>query len=60
MLTLDRRHFLAGSAGLAFLSAFPLAALADSHGTLKVAIAGETGNLDLLQNVSTLSSPLGP
>ena len=56
MLTLDRRHFLAGSTGLAFLSAFPVAALADNHGTLKVAIAAETGNLDLLQNVSTLSS----
>lgn len=56
MLTLDRRQFLAGSAGLAFLSALPVSAFASSHGTLKVAIAAETGNLDLLQNVSTLSS----
>lgn len=32
-------------------------AFADGHaGTLRVAIAGGTGDLDLLQNVSTLSS----
>lgn len=53
---LDRRHFLVGSAGLAFLSALPRITLAAGHDTLKVAIAGETGDLDLLQNVSTLSS----
>ena len=56
MLNLDRRNFLAGSAGLAFLSALPRISLAAGHETLKVAIAGETGDLDLLQNVSTLSS----
>ena len=56
MLKLDRRQLFAGSAGLAFLSVFPSLALAADGGTLKVAIAAETGNLDLLQNVSTLSS----
>lgn len=56
MLKFDRRSFLAGTAGLSFLSALPQIALASGHDTLKVAIAGETGNLDLLQNVSTLSS----
>jgi len=55
MMKLQRRSFLAATAGLAFLSAFPRVALADGHDTLKVAIAGETGDLDLLQNVSTLS-----
>ena len=56
MMTLDRRNFLAGTAGLAFLATLPRAALAEGTDTLKIAIAGETGNLDLLQNVSTLSS----
>ena len=56
MMKLQRRSFLAATAGLTFLSAFPRIALADGHDTLKVAIAGETGDLDLLQNVSTLSS----
>lgn len=56
MFTTNRRNFLVSSAGLAFLSAFPHAAWAADGGTLKVAIAAETGNLDLLQNVSTLSS----
>ena len=56
MIALDRRRFLTGTAGLAFLATFPRAAFSMSHETLKVAIAAETGNLDLLQNVSTLSS----
>ena len=56
MMNLHRRSFLAGTAGLSFLSAFPQLGLADGHDTLKVAIAAETGDLDLLQNVSTLSS----
>ena len=56
MLKLQRRSFLAATAGLTLLSAFPSIVLADGHNTLKVAIAGETGDLDLLQNVSTLSS----
>ncbi|MES2144839.1 MAG: ABC transporter substrate-binding protein, partial [Pseudomonadota bacterium] len=57
MPMLDRRTFLTGTAGISFLSAFPRIALAGGHGdTLRVAIAGETGDLDLLQNVSTLSS----
>ena len=56
MLKLDRRSFVAGTAGFSLFSAFPHIALADGHDTLKVAIAGETSDLDLLQNVSTLSS----
>lgn len=56
MLKFNRRSFLAGTAGLSFFSTLPRIALADGHDTLKVAIAGETGDLDLLQNVSTLSS----
>ena len=56
MMKLQRRSFLAGTAGMSLFSAFPHIALADGHDTLKVAIAGETGDLDLLQNVSTLSS----
>ncbi len=57
MLKLDRRSFLASTAGMSFLSILPRIALADGHAdTLRVAIAGETGDLDLLQNVSTLSS----
>ena len=56
MLKLQCRSFLAATAGLTFLSALPSIVLADGHDTLKVAIAGETGDLDRLQNVSTLSS----
>lgn len=56
MIKLQRRSFLAGTAGLTLFSALPRIVLADGHDTLKVAIAGETGDLDLLQNVSTLSS----
>ena len=56
MLKLDRRHFLASSASLAFLSTFTNVTLAAGHDTLRVGIGGETGDLDLLQNVSTLSS----
>lgn len=57
MLKLDRRSFLATTAGLSFLTMLPRIAFAVGHAdTLRVAIAGETGDLDLLQNVSTLSS----
>ena len=56
MIKLQCRSFLAGTAGLTLFSALPRIVLADGHDTLKVAIAGETGDLDLLQNVSTLSS----
>lgn len=57
MSNLNRRQVLASSAALSFLSALPHIAIAGGHGdTLRVAIAGETGDLDLLQNVSTLSS----
>jgi nickel transport system substrate-binding protein len=56
MTLIDRRGFLTGSAGFMFLSALPRLAFANGHDTLRIAIAAETGNLDLLQNVSTLSS----
>ena len=57
MPKLSRRQVMASSAAFSFLSTLPHIALAGGHGdTLRVAIAGETGDLDLLQNVSTLSS----
>ncbi len=56
MFKLDRRHFLASTASVAFLSALPNFTFATGSKTLRVAIGAETGNLDLLQNVSTLSS----
>ena len=56
MITTDRRSFLAGTAGLAFVAALPRTALSETHDTLKIAIAAETGDLDLLQNISTLSA----
>ena len=56
MFKLHRRSFLAGTAGVTLFAALPRVVLAAGHDTLKVAIAGETGDLDLLQNVSTLSS----
>lgn len=56
MSKLSRRQLMVSSAALPFLSALPRVALADGHDTLRVAIAGETGDLDLMQNVSTLSS----
>ncbi len=57
MPNFNRRQALASSAALSFIATLPRIALAGGHGdTLRVAIAGETGDLDLLQNVSTLSS----
>ena len=57
MTHLNRRQLLASSGAVAFFSALPNITLAGGHSdTLRVAIAGETGDLDLLQNVSTLSS----
>ncbi|AWC20862.1 Nickel-binding periplasmic protein precursor [Aminobacter sp. MSH1] len=56
MTTLDRRNFLAGTAGLSLIAALPRVAFSQTNETLKIAIAAETGDLDLLQNVSTLST----
>lgn len=56
MITIDRRIFLAGTAGLAIAGAFPGSAFSQAQDTLRIAIAAETGDLDLLQNVSTLST----
>lgn len=53
----DRRQILASAAAFSVMASVPRLAAAGGHGdTLRVAIAGETGDLDLLQNVSTLSS----
>ncbi|WP_422366273.1 ABC transporter substrate-binding protein [Pelagibius sp.] len=57
MSHINRRQILASSVALSVFAALPRVALAGGHSdTLRVAIAGETGDLDLLQNVSTLSS----
>lgn len=56
MLNLDRRNFILGSTGLFLSTMLSRVASAKGHETLRIAIAGETGNLDLLQNVSTLST----
>jgi len=56
MIDIDRRQVLLGSAWTALLAALPGTAFSMKHDSLKIAIAAETGNLDLLQNVSTLSS----
>lgn len=56
MISVDRRSLLAGTGALACTVALSRIAYAAGHETLKIAIAAETGNLDLLQNVSTLSS----
>jgi len=54
---LSRRSLLALTGSAPFLAMFPTITFAEGHAdTLRVAIAGETGDLDLLQNVSTLSS----
>lgn len=55
-MNMHRRHFLASAAGVAFAASLPRAVFAQDADTLRIAIAAETGNLDLLQNVSTLSS----
>jgi len=48
--------FLVAGSALALISSLPTLAFSQEAGTLKIAIAAETGNLDLLTNVSTLSS----
>lgn len=51
------RRTLLGAASLSpLLASLPRIALAQGSDTLRVAIGAETGDLDLLQNVSTLSS----
>lgn len=56
MNNLTRRHLLAGASVLPLIAALPLSAYADENETLRIAIASETGDLDLLQNVSALSA----
>ena len=56
MTSIDRRVFITSSAGLALALAWPASANAAGDDTLKIAIGAESGNLDLLQNVSSLSS----
>ena len=52
--TMNRRAMMQLVAGLAGAAALPGAVLAAGHNVLRVAIAAEIGNLDLLQNVSPL------
>ena len=52
--TMTRREMMQVAAGLAGAAALPGAVLAAGHNVLRVAIAAEIGNLDLLQNVSPL------
>lgn len=56
MIDLSRRQFVTAASALALISACPKLGFAQDAGTLKIAIAAETGNLDLLTNVSSLSS----
>lgn len=56
MNTLTRRQILTAASVLPLIAALPRGGLAASDQTLKIAIAAETGDLDLLQNVSTLSA----
>lgn len=57
MPALSRRSLLTIATATPLFAMLPKITLADGHAdTLRVAIAGETGDLDLLQNVSTLSS----
>jgi nickel transport system substrate-binding protein len=56
MLPITRRRLLGAVSTLTLIAALPRGPLAAGHETLRIAIAGETGDLDLLQNVSTLSS----
>lgn len=56
MTDLTRRQFVGAGTALALLSALPTSVFAQDAGTLKIAIAAETGDLDLLTNVSSLSS----
>ena len=51
---MNRREMMQLVAGLAGAAALPGAVLAAGHSVLRVAIAAEIGNLDLLQNVSPL------
>lgn len=56
MLDMNRRIFLASGTALAAVASLPRSAFSMGHETLRIAIAAETGDLNLLQNVSTLSS----
>jgi len=60
MPTLSRRSLLTIATASPLFAMLPRITLANGHGdTLRIGIAAETGNLDLLQNVSTLSSYTG-
>ncbi|MEO5322085.1 ABC transporter substrate-binding protein [Mesorhizobium sp. CC13] len=56
MPKISRRALLSVAAAAPVFAMLPRIALADGHDVLRIGIAGETGDLDLLQNVSTLSS----
>nr|WP_306266279.1 ABC transporter substrate-binding protein [Pararhizobium sp. IMCC3301] len=56
MLTMNRRNLFQAASAFALIAALPRISVANGHEVLKIAIAAETGDLDLLQNVSTLSA----
>jgi nickel transport system substrate-binding protein len=56
MIKLTRRSALLSAVALGGSTLLPNITLADGHKTLKIAIGSEAGDLDLLQNVSALST----
>jgi nickel transport system substrate-binding protein len=56
MINLTRRNLLTAASVLPLIATLPRGAFAAGDETLKIAIASETGDLDLLQNVSALSA----
>lgn len=56
MNDISRRNFLLTGSAISLIATLPRFAFAAGSETLRIAIAAETGNLDLLQNVSTLSA----
>lgn len=56
MTDISRRSFMLASAGAALAASLSGRVVAAEHSTLKIAILLETGNLDLLQNISGLNT----
>ncbi len=56
MINTNRRVFIGGTTALSLAALFPRGLIAAENGKLTIAISQETGDLDLLQNVSSLSA----
>jgi nickel transport system substrate-binding protein len=56
MNEISRRNFMLASAGALVAASLPGRVMAARHDALKIAILVETGNLDLLQNISGLNT----